>query len=88
MSRTKKTVIVDVVIVNSVMWAEEWERGERGKSQRVRQLLPDRIPGWMGISHHEQEAGTPSKLGFFIVFARGSIKLLVHCVNIKYLYVV
>ncbi len=37
-SRTKKTVIVDVVIVNSVMWAEGWERGERGKSQRVGQL--------------------------------------------------
>jgi hypothetical protein len=56
----KKTVIVDVVIVNSVMWAERWERGERGKSQRVGQLLPDRGPGWMGI-HHEQEADLPSK---------------------------
>jgi hypothetical protein len=33
--RTKKTEIVDVVIVNSVMWAEGWGRGERGKSQRV-----------------------------------------------------
>ncbi len=32
-SRTKKTVIVDVVLVNGVMWAEGWERGERGKSQ-------------------------------------------------------
>jgi hypothetical protein len=31
--RTKKTVIVNVVIVNSIMWAEGWERGERGKSQ-------------------------------------------------------
>jgi hypothetical protein len=31
-------VIVDVVIVNSVMWAEGWDRGERGKSQRVGQL--------------------------------------------------
>jgi hypothetical protein len=29
----KKTVIVDVVIVNSVMWAEGWQRGKRGKSQ-------------------------------------------------------
>jgi hypothetical protein len=26
LSRTKKTVIVDVVIVNSVMWAEGWGR--------------------------------------------------------------
>jgi hypothetical protein len=33
LSRTKKTVIVDVVIVNSVMWAEGWERVERGKSR-------------------------------------------------------
>jgi hypothetical protein len=32
LSRMKKTVIVDVVVVNSVMWAEGWERGERGKS--------------------------------------------------------
>jgi hypothetical protein len=31
----KNTVIVDVVIVNSVMWAEGWERGERDKSQGV-----------------------------------------------------
>jgi hypothetical protein len=31
----KKTEIVDVVIVNSVMWAEGWGRGEKGKSQRV-----------------------------------------------------
>jgi hypothetical protein len=35
LSRMKNTVIVDVVIVNSVMWAEGWERGERDKSQRV-----------------------------------------------------
>jgi hypothetical protein len=79
---------VDIVIVNSVMWAEEWERGKKGKSRRVGQLLPDRGPGWMGIHYHEQEAGTPSKYGFLIVFARGSIKLLVHCVNINYMYVV
>ncbi len=45
----KKTVIVDVVFANSVMWAEEWERGERGESSRVGQLLPDWGPGWMGI---------------------------------------
>jgi hypothetical protein len=30
MSRTKKTVIVDVVFVNSVMWVEGWERGGKG----------------------------------------------------------
>ncbi len=55
------------------MWAEGWERGERGKSQRVGQLLPDRGPEWMGIHHHEQEIGPPSKLGFLIIFATGSI---------------
>ncbi len=60
-------MIVDVIIVNSVMWAEGWERGERGKSQRVKQLLPDRGPEWMGIRHHEQENGPPSKLGFLII---------------------
>jgi hypothetical protein len=60
-SRTKMTVIVDVVIVNSVMWVEEWERGERGEGLRVGQLLPDRGPGWMGIRHNEQEASPPSK---------------------------
>ncbi len=35
LSRTKKTVIVDVVFVNSAnseMWAEGWGRGERGES--------------------------------------------------------
>jgi hypothetical protein len=75
-------VIVDAVIVNSVMWAEGWERGERGKSHRAGQLLPDRGPEWIGIRHHEQKTGPPSKLGFLIIFARGSIKLHVHCVNI------
>ncbi len=61
MSWMKKTVIVDVVIVNSVMWAEGWERGERGQKQKGGQLLLDRGPGWMRIRHHEQEAGPPSK---------------------------
>jgi hypothetical protein len=54
LSWTKKNVIV-VVSVNSVMWAEGWERGERGKDERVGQLLPDSEPGWIGIRHHEQE---------------------------------
>jgi hypothetical protein len=31
LSRTNKTVIVDVVIVSSAMWVERWERGERGE---------------------------------------------------------
>jgi hypothetical protein len=57
-------VIVDILIVNSVMWAKGWERGERDerdKSQRVGQLLPDRGLEWMGIRHHEQETGSSSK---------------------------
>jgi hypothetical protein len=60
-SLTKKTVIVNVVIVNSVTWAAGWERGERNKSQRVGQLLPDRGLEGMGIRRHEQKAGSPSK---------------------------
>ncbi len=51
----------------------EWERGERGKSQRVGQLQPGKGPEWMGIRHHEQETGLPSKLGLFFTFAGGSI---------------
>jgi hypothetical protein len=64
-------VIVDVVVVNSVMWAEGWERGERGKSQRVGQLLPDSGPEWMGIRHYEHDNGPSSKSGFFIFFCKG-----------------
>ncbi len=74
-SWTKKAVVVDVVILNSVMWAEGWERGERGKSQRVGQLLPDRGPEWMGIRHHEQETSPPSKSGLVIILKLGSITI-------------
>ncbi len=34
LSQTKKTVIIDVIIVNSVTWAEGWERGERGQKPK------------------------------------------------------
>jgi hypothetical protein len=37
------------------------------------QLPPGKGPEWMGIRHHEQETGPPSKLGFFIIFAKGTI---------------
>jgi hypothetical protein len=90
-SWTKNNDIVDVVFVNSVMGAKGWERvdrGERGKSQGLGQLLPDWGPEWMGIRHHEQEAGPPSKWGFFIICKVFNERLLVHCVNITYLYVV
>ncbi len=57
----KKAEIVDVVYVNRVMWTVGWERGERGKSQGVGQLLPDKGPGWMGICHNKLKAGHPNK---------------------------
>ncbi len=60
-------MIVDVVIVNSVMWAEGWERGEGGKSQRLGPLLHDRGSEWMGFRH-------PSKKLAFQV-SRGSLSL-------------
>jgi hypothetical protein len=72
-SLTKKTVIVDVVIVHSVMRLEGWERGERCRSQVVGQL-PGKGPEWMGIRHHEQNTRLPSKLGFpflFFLLTRG-----------------
>jgi hypothetical protein len=61
LSRTKKTEIVNVVVVNSAMGVEGWGRGERVESQRVSQLLPDRGPGRMRIHHHKQGASPPSK---------------------------
>jgi hypothetical protein len=82
-SRTKKTMIVDIVFVNSVMGAEWWKRGEKGESQGVGPLLPDWGPGWMGIRHHEQEAGPPSKWGSFIICKGFNDRLLVHSVNIN-----
>jgi hypothetical protein len=69
---TKKTVIVDVILVNSAVWVG---KGWKGQKPRVGQLLPDRGPGWMGIRHHEQEAGTPSKWGFLIAFCKGCYKI-------------
>jgi hypothetical protein len=70
-------VIVEVVVVNSVLQAERLERGQRDKSQRVGQLLPDRGPEWMGICHHEQETGPPS-----IILQRDSI--ITACTLCKY----
>jgi hypothetical protein len=31
----RKTVVVDVVFVNRVMWAEGWKRGERGERGEI-----------------------------------------------------
>ncbi len=60
----------------------------KGQKPKVGQLLPDREPGLMGVHHHEQEAGPPSKLGFSYCFLKGFEKIAIHCVNIKYLCVV
>ncbi len=71
MSQTKKTLIVDVIVVNSVMGLKGWERGEGGQNQRVGHLLPGKGPEWMGIRHHKPNIGFTSKLGFFSSFSKG-----------------
>jgi hypothetical protein len=72
LSRTKKTVIVDVNVVNSVMWLKRWGRGEGSQNQRVGQLLPDKGPEWIGICNHEQNIRLPSKFeGSFLSFTKG-----------------
>jgi hypothetical protein len=36
----------------------------------VGQLLAGKGPEWMGIRHHEQDTGPPSKLGIFVDSSR------------------
>jgi hypothetical protein len=78
MSRTKKTVIVDVVVVNSVMRLRGREGGEVGKNQRVWQLLTGEGPEWMGIHHHEQDTGPPSKLRILLFLQEVWLMIVVH----------
>jgi hypothetical protein len=89
----KKTVIVDVVFVNNVMGNEGWERGESG--EKVKGV---KAKGWGSCCQTADQGGwefvtTSKKLalqvsGDFLVFAGGfEEKLAVHCVNIKYVYV-
>jgi hypothetical protein len=72
LSRTKKIEIVDVVVVKSVMWAEGWGRGERGKSQGVGSRYQTRDQsGW-------EFAPMSKKLAFqvsrgFLLFCKGYI---------------
>jgi hypothetical protein len=70
--------------------------GERGKGQRVGQLLPGRAPEGMAIRHHEQDTGPPSKLGFFLFLQGVQLMiacrlyrywLIVHCVNVNKIFV-
>jgi hypothetical protein len=56
----EKTVIVDVVIVIQC-GLQGWERGEGGLKVKGGQLLAGKGPEWMGICHHEQNIGLPSK---------------------------
>ncbi len=63
-------MIVDLVVVNSVMGLRGWEGGEGGKNQSEGQLLTGKGPDWMGIHHHEQDIGPPSKLGI-LYFCKG-----------------
>ncbi len=79
----KKTVIVDVIVVNSVTGLRRWEGGEGGKNQRVGQLLTGKGPEWMGIRHHEQDIGPPSKVGISLFLQGVRLRIVVHCVNIN-----
>jgi hypothetical protein len=73
------------------MWAERWERGERGKSQRVGQLLPVRGPEWMGgFATMSKKLVLQVSRGSSLFSIRGLIRVActlyryrsaVHCVN-------
>ncbi len=76
MFQTKKTEIVDVVIVTQY-GPKGWE-GVRGDWKvRGGQFIPGKGPEWMGIHHHEQDIGLPSKWGFPFTFnARGKAQII------------
>jgi hypothetical protein len=60
----KKTEIVN----SNIVWAKGQE-GVRGDWKvRGGQLIPGKGPEWMGIRHHEQDIGLPSKWGFPFTF--------------------
>jgi hypothetical protein len=58
-------------------------RGEGGKNQRVGQLLTDKGPEWMGIRHHEQDIGPPSKQGSSLFLQGVQLTFVVHRVIIN-----
>ncbi len=48
------------------------ENGVRGfRKQSVGQLLPGKVPEWMGIRNHEQNIGLLSKCGFLYLSRKG-----------------
>ncbi len=80
---------VDVIFVLNVMGTEGLERGERVKGVKAK--------GWGSCYHTGDQGGwdfvtTSKKLvlqlsGDSLLFARGfDERLIVHCVNIKYVY--
>ncbi len=57
--------------------------------KRERQLIPSNGPEWMGICHHEQDIGLPSKWGFLFTYqCKGFFpeQLITCCVNIKIVF--
>jgi hypothetical protein len=58
---------------------KEW----RGLESKGGQLPPGKGPEEMGIRHHEQDIGLPSKLGFFSSFSQ-RVRLMIKCVLCKY----
>ncbi len=87
----KKTVIVDVVFVNSVMWVERWERGERGEDLRVGSCYQTGSPGgWEFITTSKKLALQVTR-GPLLFFARGLkrdslyiVRILNICMLCKY----
>jgi hypothetical protein len=73
LSRTKKTVTVDVVVVNCVMGLKGWEKGKGGKKQGVGQLLPGKGPEWIGIATTSKASDLQVSRGFlfFLPFHKG-----------------
>ncbi len=61
----------------NIVWAKG-VGGVRGDWKvRGGQLIPGKRPGWMGIRHHEQDIGLPSKWGFpFFFNARGYAQII------------
>ncbi len=78
--------VVDVVI-NSVMGLKGWEGVKGVRIKGVMQMLLGKGSEWMGIQHHEQNTGPPSKLGFFLSissFWQRVFWLMIDCVLCKY----
>ncbi len=48
-----------------IVWAKGAGRGYGGLDSKEGQLIPGKGPEWMGIRHHEQDSGLPSKWGVF-----------------------